>query len=148
MILVPEDFIVPTSLKEEKFRLEPLTGSHNEEDYAAWQSSIEHIHATPGFSGKEWPMKELPLETNLEELNEHHDDFKSRKGFTYTVLSTSTGKVIGCVYLYEAKREGYDVDLKSWVSADYAELDKSLHEAVLSWLKTEWPFKSVDYATR
>ena len=63
---VPSDFLVPRSLEMAGLRLEPLGTEHNERDHAAWMSSIDHIHATPGFdrSEREWPV-EMPLEQNL-----------------------------------------------------------------------------------
>jgi hypothetical protein len=149
MSFVPKDFVVPTSLIGPGFRLEPLTVAHNVQDYAAWHGSINHIRATPGFTGpRQWPLEDFSLEQNRGELAEHEDHFARRVGFTYSVLSSKTGEVIGCLYLYPAKREGYDVDAKSWVRSDFAELDKPLYDAVSSWLATEWPFKSVDYAKR
>ena len=54
---VPDGFEPPTSLTTDRFRLEPLGPQHNESDHAAWTSSIEHIHATPGFAGS-WPPPE------------------------------------------------------------------------------------------
>ena len=46
---VPADFDPPTSLRTDRFRLEPLGPQHNESDLAAWTSSIEHIRSTPGY---------------------------------------------------------------------------------------------------
>ena len=40
---VPPEFDAPSSLETPLFRLEPLGPQHNEADYAAWTSSIEHI---------------------------------------------------------------------------------------------------------
>jgi hypothetical protein len=40
----------------------------------------------------------MPLSDNLRDLKRPAQDFAERRGFTYTVLSASTGKVIGCVY--------------------------------------------------
>ena len=37
------------------FRLEPLGPEHNDRDYEAWMSSIDHIHATPGMEHRDWP---------------------------------------------------------------------------------------------
>ena len=48
---VPDGFAVPRELVTEEFRLEPLGPQHNEGDYEAWMSSIDHIRATPGFEG-------------------------------------------------------------------------------------------------
>jgi hypothetical protein len=45
---VPEGFTPPDGLIAEASVLEPLGPEHNEADHAAWMSSIEHIHASPG----------------------------------------------------------------------------------------------------
>ena len=47
---VPEGFTPPDGLMGEVFVLEPLGPEHNEADHAAWMSSIEHIHTSPGFA--------------------------------------------------------------------------------------------------
>ena len=59
---VPDDFDPPAGLELPGMRLEPLGPQHNERDHTAWSSSMEHIHATPGFrdedtdaGGGSWP---------------------------------------------------------------------------------------------
>jgi hypothetical protein len=152
---VPEDFAVPDGLIAGKFRLAPLGPQHNEADYAAWTASIDHIRATPGFSDGSWPH-EMSLNDNLRDLERHAQDFAERRGFTYTVLSTGTGDVIGCVYIYppsghepgggaEGRRHA---SVQSWVRADCAALDRVLHDAVLAWVERDWPFDSIEYAPR
>ena len=100
-LFVPEDFAVPDGLMAGEFRLAPLEPQHNEADYAAWTASMDHIRATPGFPNGSWPH-EMSLSDNLRDLERHAQDFAERRGFTYTVLSTGTGDVIGCVYIYPA----------------------------------------------
>jgi len=146
--LVPEDFAVPTGMSSDLFILEPLDVRHNEADYAAWTSSIDHIRATPGFSGRTWPDPDMPLATNLADLDQHAKDFAGRTGFTYTVLDPASGEVIGCLYLYPSRRAGYDVDVRSWVRADHADLDKPLYDSARRWLTEAWPFRAPDYAER
>jgi hypothetical protein len=143
---VPDDFEVPTELVTGEFRLEPLGPQHNEGDYAAWTSSMEHIAATPGFAGWGWPHP-MPPEENLADLRRHADDFANRAGFTYTVLASDDGSIIGCVYIYPAK-SGDGADVRSWVRADRAELDVPVHDAVSYWLNNAWPFATVRYAAR
>jgi hypothetical protein len=146
--LVPENFAVPAGISSDLFILEPLGVRHNESDYAAWTSSIEHIRATPGFAGRTWPDPDMPLATNLADLDQHAKDFAGRTGFTYTVLDPASGEVIGCLYLYPSRRAGCDVDVRSWVRADHAGLDKPLYDAVRRWLTEAWPFRAPDYAER
>jgi hypothetical protein len=145
--LVPEDFEVPGGIETPRFVLEPLGPQHNEADYAAWTSSMEHIRATPGFATGAWP-KDMTLAENEGDLNGHARDFQARTGFTYTVLDPADRDVIGCLYIYPSKREGYDADVHSWVRADRADLDQPLYELVRSWLAQDWPFAAPDYAPR
>jgi hypothetical protein len=142
---VPEGFQVPTALTAGALRLEPLSPRHNEADYAAWTSSIEHIRASPGFVGRNWPDPAMTLEQNLADLQMHAEHFARRQGFTYTVLDAASGEVIGCVYIYPADRPGRDARVRSWVRADHAAQDTGLRMAVRDWLTVAWPFRAVDY---
>ena len=152
-LFVPGDFTVPDGLTAGELRLAPLGPQHNESDYAAWTSSIDHIRATPGFSGRGWP-REMSLGDNLRDLEQHARDFAGRRGFTYTVLSADAGDVIGCVYIYPPRGQepggtgGRPATVRSWVRADHAALDPVLHDAVLAWLERDWPFGSIEYAPR
>jgi hypothetical protein len=143
---VPDAFEVPRELITPRFHLEPLGPQHNADDYEAWTSSIEHIRATPGFPVGRWPVPGMTLEENLADLRRHAQDFAQRSGFTYTVIETGSGRVIGCVYIYPSREQTGVTDVRSWVRADRADLDPVLHEAVSAWLTTDWPFAAVAYA--
>jgi hypothetical protein len=144
---VPPTFVVPLSLETSLFRLEPLGPQHNDADYAAWTSSIDHIRGTPGFPDGNWPDARS-IEDNLRDLRRHADDFTGRRGFTYTVLDPDTGDVVGCVYIYPDAAGPRRASVQSWVRVSRAELDVPLWRAVSAWLATAWPFESVAYATR
>jgi hypothetical protein len=164
-LFVPADFAVPGGLTAELFRLEPLGPQHNAADYAAWTGSMDHIQATPGFAGSSWPHP-MSLADNLGDLERHAQDFTGRRGFTFTVLSPGDGDVIGCVYIYPRPGDspedagaagdsatgsgtaGRPARVRSWVRADHADLDPVLYRTVLAWLRSDWPFPSVDYAPR
>lgn len=148
MSFVPEDFVVPRSLVTDTFRLEPLGPEHNEGDYRAWTSSIEHIRATPGFEGRSWPAPEISLAENLGDLQRHASDFAARSGFTYTVRAAGSDQIIGCVYIYPLADADSGADVRSWVSADRAALDVAVYDAVSAWLRSAWPFVAVRYAPR
>jgi hypothetical protein len=152
---VPEGFEPPTrlDLPQLAVALEPLGPQHADGDYAAWTSSMEHIHASPGWAGSSWP-REMTWQQNHDDLVRHRADFDAATGFTYTVLDAMSGEVVGCVYLYPTHAPsggGFDdvsaapgeVDLRCWVRADRAELDGPLAEAVLAWLDVAWPFARV-----
>jgi hypothetical protein len=87
-------------------------------------------------------------EDNLADLERHADDFARRAGFTYTVIEIASGEIIGCVYIYPARDEDHDADVRSWVRADRASLDKALYDAVGTWLSAAWPFQPVNYDPR
>lgn len=143
---IPDAFDPPLGLADPRFVLEPLGPQHNERDYVAWTSSMEHIKATPGFVGRSWPH-EMTLEENRADLERHQQEFADRTGFTYTVLDPADGDVVGCLYIYPPKDEP-GVRVSSWVRADRAELDVPLAQAVADWLRTAWPFARVRYVDR
>ena len=106
---VPIDFDPPTGFTAGDFRLEPLGPQHNESDYAAWTSSMEHIRRSPGFPDWKWP-REMSLDENRGDLERHARDFVDRKGFTFTVLNSSDD-VVGCLYVYPARDGVHDANV-------------------------------------
>jgi hypothetical protein len=146
---VPASFDPPLGLDHAEFRLRPLGPQHNDSDYAAWLSSVEHIRSSPGWAASSWPHP-MTLEENLADLVRHANDFAARTGFTYTVLAPSDDetRVIGCVYIYPGRQAGTDASVRSWVTADEAALDAVLYHVVSAWLKERWPFRNVEYARR
>jgi hypothetical protein len=144
---VPSEFVVPLALATEQFRLAPLRPQHNDPDYEAWSSSVEHIRMTPGWEESSWP-DDRSLEDNLRDLQAHAEDFEKRAGFTYTVLDPATDDVLGCVYIYPDRGGQHDARVRSWVRASRPELDVQLWRAVTDWLADEWPFERVVYAGR
>lgn len=144
---VPPDFAPPLTLETPQFLLQPLGPEHNEADYAAWSSSVEHIHRTPGWEDESWP-DERSLLDNLRDLRRHAEDYEQRRGFTYTVLDPITGDVVGCVYIYPDAKGTHDAHVQSWVRATRAELDVPLWRAISTWLVAAWPFESIAYAER
>ena len=143
---VPPDFTVPTEATFGDLRLVPLGPEHNEADYAAWTSSIDHIRATPGFESGSWPHP-MSGADNLGDLVRHRDDYDARRGFTYTVLEPG-GEIIGCVYIYPSDEPDVDARVQSWVSAAHGHMDRTLWQAVSDWLAASWPFAKVEYAPR
>jgi hypothetical protein len=106
-------------------------------------SSIEHIRSTPGFPDGSWPTA-MTLESNLADLERHANDFEERSGFTYSILDGDD--VIGCVYIYPSQTA--DAAVSSWVRASRAEMDAVTWRAISTWLQTDWPFATVEYASR
>lgn len=143
---VPPSFEVPTTYAWSEFHLEPLGEQHNDRDYEAWMSSIDHIRSTPGFGVDEepgWPVA-MTLEANLEDLVRHAKDFEERRGFTYSILDGDD--VIGCIYIYPDRRPEYDAWISSWVRESRAEQDVAVRKALSSWIDEAWPFSNPYYA--
>lgn len=136
---VPPGFEPPTHHAVGSFRLEPLGATHNERDYAAWTSSMEHIRSMPGFPDGSWP-REMSLADNLRDLERHARDFADRKGFTYTVLD-ATDDVVGCVYIYPVDDGVHDAKGQSWLRQSEAAHEDTFRESVAGWLLSDaWPF--------
>jgi RimJ/RimL family protein N-acetyltransferase len=142
---VPADFEPPRHFTAAEFRLEPLGAEHNERDYAAWTSSMEHIRRSPGFPDGNWP-REMSLAENLADLQRHAQHFVDRKGFTFTVLNAQDD-VVGCVYVYPAHDAVHDAEVLSWLRASEASVDDAFRGAIAAWLTSDaWPFKRPLYA--
>lgn len=144
---VPPEFDVPLGIETPELVLEPLGPQHNDSDYAAWTSSLEHIAATPGFPWGSWPH-EMSSDENRADLEMHAEDFRERRGFTYTVLDPVERDVIGCVYIYPTREPDHEAQARSWVRESHAHLDTPLWQAVSAWLAADWPFANVQYAPR
>ncbi len=127
---------------------EVLGPEHNERDHPAWTQSIEHIRTTAGFAGRRWPADSMTLCQNLKDLQWHHEQYSERASFAYAVLTASDGAYVGCVYCYPPRTDEFDVDVRSWVRKERAELDEPLYAAVRRWLDDEWPWTRPDYAER
>ncbi|HEX6221940.1 MAG TPA: N-acetyltransferase [Acidimicrobiia bacterium] len=141
---VPERFQPPTFFEGPGFHLEPLGPAHNERDYEAWSSSMEHIRSTPGDWSK-WP-RPMTLDRNLGDLEEHALEFERREAFTYSILDG--GDVIGCLYIYPDEDGPTDAYVSSWVTENRADMDTVVWRAVSDWLRRDWPFRDFRYATR
>jgi len=141
----------PDGIRTSQFALEPLGPQHNEADYAAWWTSIEHIRSTPGFradlwGGDDWPY-EMSLAQNLVDLTQHADEFDRGEAFAYTVLDPISADVIGCVYI--DPDDVADARCRLWVRADRADTDKELERTVWEWLsEPEWAFGSIRFPGR
>jgi hypothetical protein len=134
----------PVPLSTTWFRLEILAPVHNERDYEAWMSSIEHIHATAGFgkadgAGDDWPTP-MTLDQNLADLEQHQREFVAGKAFAYSVLDGD--EVIGCVYIDPDRTDAADAVVRSWVRASHAERDSDLAVEIDHWLREAWPLRS------
>lgn len=145
---IPEDFEIPQILETEKFRLRPLTVLDVDKDYEALMSSLDHLK---GFFGPNstWP-RDLTKEQDLKDLEEHQKEFQTRSSFTYTVVSLDESEVLGCVYIFPSRKEGFEADVFCWVRKSEFDkgMDPILFNTVKDWIKQKWPFEKVRYPGR
>ena len=134
----------PIPLSTTWFRLEILAPVHNERDYEAWMSSIEHIHATAGFAQPDWGVDDWPtpmtLDQNLADLEQHQREFVAGEAFAYSVLDGDD--VIGCVYIDPDRSGAAHAMVRAWVRASRAERDLDLAVEIDQWLREAWPLRS------
>lgn len=148
MSLVPDGFVPPPPIRTDRFRLELLGPQHHESDYAAWTSSMDFIRSLPGWARSSWPHPMSEAE-NLGDCESHLARSRAGSDFAYTVLRPDRDEVIGCVYLTptDPPRPGA-VAMRSWVTAEHADLDAPLHAAVVDWLAADWPWTDVEHDPR
>lgn len=145
--LVPTDFQVPVPPPHAGFVFEVLGPEHNESDLEAWSTSIEHIHASPGWPADGWPDRVYSLAENLADLHEHRDHHVRRLDFAWTVLDAyDTARVVGCVYLKPDPTGEAEAEARSWVRAEIAQRDGDLRAHLEPWFASAWPLK-IRYAS-
>jgi hypothetical protein len=138
--LLDPEFKVPETLKTQRFRLRMLTVNDVVKDYDAVMSSKQHLN---DIWGPGWPDG-LTLEQNLIDLGWHQKEFQRRRSFAYTVVVPDESRVLGCVYIYPTRKEGFDAEVYLWArqSELASGMETELAAAVKAWLASDWPFKN------
>ena len=107
--LVSDDFVVPSELATEQFKLRMLSINDLIKDYDAVMSSVDHLRNTYSLiSGSNWPVG-LTLEEDLIDLGWHQREFTLRYSFPYTVMTLDQTRCLGCVYLEPSRKSSFDV---------------------------------------
>jgi len=134
------EFKVPEVLETKRFRLRMLTVNDVVKDYDAVMSSKDHLN---DIWGPGWP-EGLTLEQNLIDLGWHQKEFQRRRSFAYTVVAPDESRVLGCVYIYPTRKEGFDAEVYLWArqSELASGMETELAGAVKAWLASDWPFKN------
>ena len=144
---IPEDFNIPSSLDTEDFHLEALTPAVAEMDYEAVMSSRVRLRSVFG-ENTDWPEDTMSLSDNIKDLERHHEEFFSRRAFSYTVLTPARDRCIGCVYIDPCIADEFDCEVYLWVRDEFLYLDNELFVSIHSWLDSFWPFKSIAFPGR
>jgi hypothetical protein len=142
---VPPEFSVPTLHVADGFKLVPLGPGLEQHDYKAYMSSIDHLRKT--FSSRNWPHKDITMADALKDVEGEISRFHARTSFTYAVLNPEGTEELGCVYISPSRKEGYDAQIRMWVTADqYSKgFQPRLAEEVRRWLAAKWPFKNIEF---
>jgi RimJ/RimL family protein N-acetyltransferase len=143
---VPASFMVPAVLETEQFRLRMLSVDDVEKDYEAVMESQVLLRA----GGGSWPRDGFTLAENLADLERHQREFLNREAFAYTVVALDESRVLGCVYIYPARKTKADAEIYMWVRQSEHDqgLDPVLFHAVKNWIATSWPFANVAFPGR
>jgi hypothetical protein len=145
---LPDDFEIPTLVETSRFRIRPITIHDVVKDYDAVMTSAAHLRATLPLWG--WPPDDLTLEQDLIDLGWHQKEFQLRSSFDYAVMSLDEQRLLGCVYVDPAEKQGAEAEITFWVRADELDtgLESELEATVRQWIAEVWPFKSVAYPGR
>jgi len=146
---IPTDFQVPEKLETDKFRLRMLRATDVVKDYDAVMTSIDHLQGIFGPRSK-WPSKDLTFEQDLIDLGWHQKEFQTRSSFAYTVMNLDESQCLGCMYIFQPRKENFDAEVYMWVrKSTYDDgLDPVFYETVKKWIAEKWPFKKVAYPGR
>ena len=150
----PEGFTPPSRLTYRDVVATAITRADLADDVRGINASLGLIRETRG--GK-WPTGPVTEDENYVDLVWHECEFRDGTSLTYVVRDTA-GAYVGCCYLYplgsrtplDEQLLSCDVDVSWWVTPDAyaAGLYTQLHDALGSWLSTEFPFWRPHYSNR
>ena len=151
--MLDDQAVPPGGLRHERFVAVPLTTATAALDYASYMASPDVIRV---HSDGRWPVEGFTLADDLELVSKHEDDHKSRRAFTFVLLTPSGAAALGCLYLNplrdyllraEAPRQLVDETpldaamVTFWLRQDqqHTGLAEVVVEAVNDWILDEWP---------
>lgn len=146
---LPEDFVVPTLVAGQRFRIRPITVHDVVKDYDAVMCSRDRLWAEFGADWG-WPTAELTFEQALIDIAWLQKEAQLRRSFSYAVLTSDEERLLGRVHITQPRMAGPDASVVFWVRSDEegTGLEKELEEFVREWLIVTWPFKDVRYPGR
>jgi hypothetical protein len=147
IILLPPGFEPPTIVRRDTYVLEVLAPQHNDIDYAAWNSSIDALQGIFGPSNP-WPEANFSKLQNLQDLEQHYQEFEDKVAFAYTILSVDQSLCIGCLYIRPTSAVDYDARVDFWFRNSHTTMAPAFFEALKIWLADEWQFNAVAFPGR
>ncbi len=139
------------------FIVRPLVPSDVVLDHEAVMSSREFLYH--GEQEPPNPPEDFSVDDNLEDLEQMDGAHRDGTRFTYTVINADETQVLGCVYLLPNDDRMYrsaevtthdgsdlssvDATVVFWVRVSTWNdgFERVLLEAVLGWLRNDWPFE-------
>jgi hypothetical protein len=149
MPFVPTDFELPEAVEFDGFVLRPIHVNDAVIDYDAVMTSVDHLRdcywRAPG-----WPTDDLTLMQDLIDLAWHTKERQFRTSFVYIPVSLDGKVQLGAVYIDPSVKEGYDVNVQTWVRASEVAngFDDRFFQLVREWIERDWPFERVAYPGR
>lgn len=146
-MFVPKDF-TPPELKTDRYIARKLEIRDVYLDYIAVMDSIDIIHKTRGLNS--WPTPKLTIEDDMIDLGWHQREFEFKNSFAFTIMNPDETECLGCMYFYQAKEPEYEAEVSWWVTTKAYEegLYDVISRDIKSWVKNEWPMKSVKYTNK
>ncbi|SEG92405.1 hypothetical protein SAMN04489712_13344 [Thermomonospora echinospora] len=145
---LPADFVVPTLVAGQRFRIRPITVHDVVKDYDAVMSSRERLWERFGERWG-WPAAEYTVEQALVDLGWLQKEGQLRRSFAFAVLTADEERMLGRVHILPppGPEPGADAGVVFWVRADEegTGLERELAGFVREWTTVTWPFKSVRY---
>lgn len=146
---LPADFVVPTQVEGEGFKVVPLGPELVKIDFDAYMSSIEHLQQTFTRSTS-WPRADITDAEAMLDMETEQSRFLNRESFAYAVLTPDGTRELGCVYVRPSSKPGFDAEVRMWVTkAEFdAGFDAELYRWVTQWIEADWPLQEVAYPGR
>ncbi|REE96380.1 GNAT family N-acetyltransferase [Thermomonospora umbrina] len=149
MAFLPDDFVVPTLVAGQRFRIRPITVHDVVKDYDAVMSSRGPLWERFGGCWG-WPRPDLSFEQALVDLGWLQKEGQLRRSFTFAVLTSDEERLLGRVHILPpppAPDADVDAAVVFWVRADEqgTGLERDLGEFVREWTTVTWPFKKVRF---
>jgi len=149
LTFVPDDFVIPTHLTTQHFRIRPLRQDDLKLHYQAIVKSHDHLQGIFG-PHVNWPPGDLTIEDHRYTLKVHETQFRHREGFSFIVLNHSETECLGSFHIFPSRLDEFNAEVIIWSSADASDrgLDSTLFRTVDNWLHVSWPFDQIVYPSR
>lgn len=153
---------VPAELRTEEFVLRPIVADDAEMDYAAVMETREYLRR---WQQSAWPEDDFTVEANRKDLVDLERRHGEHRAFTYTVLSPTGARCLGCVYVFPTSAtflvkstvtpvgddQWTDVDAVIFFWARLSEMETGLDERLLAalraWFTDQWKLERAVYVT-